>query len=159
MNELRNNNIFFLLLDLAIVTALVQVGGTISTSIGGSIAGAIWNGLLPTQLAKHVPGEYDLTLILGNINYINELPEDQHAGATTAYGNVQRILSIVGLCLSVIAFGFFLRMKPFGLTDDESHGQEPEGDDQLAENHSICKSSEENPPNSKFFFIPFSSEL
>ncbi|KAI7888322.1 major facilitator superfamily domain-containing protein [Mucor mucedo] len=135
--------------DLAMVTALVQVGGTIATSIGGSIAGAIWNALLPGQLAEHAPGEYDPALILGSIDYINNLPEAQHAGATIAYGHVQRILSIVGLCLSIIAFGFFLRMKPFGLTEEESHGQEPEGEtnEQVADSYSISKSSEESPKN------------
>lgn len=139
------------------VTALVQVGGTIATSIGGSIAGAIWNALLPGQLAEYVPGEYDPALILGSIDYINNLPEAQHAGATIAYGHVQRILSIVGLCLSIIAFGFFLRMKPFGLTEEESHGQEPEGetDEQVADNYSIRKSSEESPKNSKFSILVF----
>ncbi|KAG2234942.1 hypothetical protein INT48_005096 [Thamnidium elegans] len=103
----------------------VQVGGTIATSVGGSIAGAIWNALLPGQLADHVPGEYDPVSILGDITYIKNLPEDQHAGVVIAYGNVQRILSIVGLCLSVIAFGFFLRMKSFGLSEEESHGDAP----------------------------------
>lgn len=104
---------------------MVQVGGTIATSVGGSIAGAIWNALLPGQLADHVPGEYDPVSILGDINYIKNLPEVQHAGVVIAYGNVQRILSIVGLCLSVIAFGFFLRMKPFGLSEEESHEAAP----------------------------------
>lgn len=130
------------------VTALVQVGGTIATSIGGSIAGAIWNALLPGQLEEHVPGEYNPLLILGDITYINNLPEDQHAGTSIAYGNVQRVLSIVGLCLSIIAFGFFLRMKPFGLTENDSHdpeSSEEETNEQLADNYSINKSTEETP--------------
>lgn len=107
--------------DLAMVTALVQIGGTISTSIGGSIAGAIWNALLPGELASHVPGEYDPLLILGDINYIKSLPADQQAGMQIAYGNTQRILSIVSLCLSIIALGFFLRMKGFGLSEHDHH--------------------------------------
>lgn len=107
--------------DLAIVTALQQVGGTISTSIGSAISGALWNGLLPGQLTKHVPGEFDMARILGDITYISALPKDQHDGASVAYGNVERIMCIVSLCLAVIAFGFFLRMKPFGLSETETH--------------------------------------
>ncbi|KAI8970267.1 major facilitator superfamily domain-containing protein [Mycotypha africana] len=107
--------------DLAIITALQQIGGTIATSIGSAISGAIWNALLPGQLAAHVRGEYDAARILGDITYINSLPKEQHDGASIAYGEVQRILSIVSLCLSVLALCFFFRMKAFGLSDHDQH--------------------------------------
>ncbi|KAI8338234.1 major facilitator superfamily, partial [Chlamydoabsidia padenii] len=42
--------------DLAVVTALFQVGGTLATSIGSAIAGAIFTNLLPIQFAENVPG-------------------------------------------------------------------------------------------------------
>jgi hypothetical protein len=109
---------------------LFQIGGTISTSIGGSIAGAVWNAILPQELTKHVPGEFDLAQMMGTIDYILSRPADQRAGLNIAYGNTQRILSIISLCLSIIAFGFFLRMKPFGLSEQDSHG-----DDTAAEEH------------------------
>ncbi|CEG81513.1 hypothetical protein RMATCC62417_15707 [Rhizopus microsporus] len=105
--------------DIAIVTAMFQIGGTIATSVGSAIAGAVWNGMLPTELAKNVPGEYDLARLLGDITYINALPEDQHAGTVLSYGNVQRILSIVSLGLSVLSFVFFLGMRGFNLTEGE----------------------------------------
>jgi hypothetical protein len=111
--------------DIAIVTALFQIGGTIATSIGSSVAGAIWNNMLPTELAKHVPGEYDAASILGDINYINALPEDQYDGTVTAYGNVQRILSIASLGIAVLAFIFFLGMRGFTLSDEEDTKDEP----------------------------------
>ncbi|KAG1112397.1 hypothetical protein G6F40_006631 [Rhizopus arrhizus] len=104
--------------DIAIVTALYQIGGTIATSIGSSIAGAVWNGMLPTEFAKHVPGEYDLASLLGDITYINALPEDQHEGTVIAYANVQRILSIVSLGIAVLAFIFFLGMRGFALSEE-----------------------------------------
>lgn len=106
--------------DLAIVTALFQIGGTIATSIGSSVAGAIWNGMLPGELAKHVPGEYDASSILGDLTYINALPEDQHEGAVTAYANVQRVLSIASLGIAVLAFIFFLGMRGFNLDKDDA---------------------------------------
>lgn len=98
---------------------MFQIGGTIATSVGSAIAGAVWNGMLPTELAKNVPGEYDLARLLGDITYINALPEDQHAGTVLSYGNVQRILSIVSLGLSVLSFVFFLGMRGFNLTEGE----------------------------------------
>ncbi|KAI8137026.1 major facilitator superfamily-domain-containing protein [Fennellomyces sp. T-0311] len=104
--------------DLAIATALYQVGTTLAYSIGSAIAGAVWNSLLPQELAKLVPGEYDLASIMGDINYIAALPEEQWGPTIDAYGNVLRIFCIVGLCLSVLALVFGLLMKPFGLEED-----------------------------------------
>lgn len=135
-------------LDLAIVTALMSIGGTISTSVGGTIAGAIWNSLLPVQLASHVPGEFDASQILGNITYIRTLSPEQHNGAVIAYGEVQRILSIVALCLAVLALAFWFRMKPFGLTEHDHHDTEHElseketsPNEQVADDYSIAKTN------------------
>ncbi|KAI8330793.1 major facilitator superfamily domain-containing protein [Choanephora cucurbitarum] len=119
--------------DLAIVTALFQIGGTVASSVGSAIAGAIWNGMLPGQIATHVPGEYDPSLILGDINYINSLPTDQHDGAALAYGEVQRILSIVSVCLVLISLGFFFRMKPLGLTEEDQHTAADDNHEQFAD--------------------------
>lgn len=126
----------------------MSIGGTISTSVGGTIAGAIWNSLLPGQLASHVPGEFDASQILGNITYIHALSSEQHNGAAMAYGEVQRILSIVALCLSVVALGFWFRMKSFGLTEHDHHDvdhelSEKEGttNEQIADDYSIAKTN------------------
>lgn len=74
--------------------------------------------MLPSEFAKHVPGEYDLASLLGDITYINALPEDQHEGTVIAYANVQRILSIVSLGIAVLAFIFFLGMRGFALSEE-----------------------------------------
>ncbi|CAO3601180.1 unnamed protein product [Absidia cylindrospora] len=105
--------------DLAVVTALFQVGGTLATSIGSAIAGAIFTNLLPGQFAAHIPGEYDYATLAGNLEAIAALPPAQWQGVVTAYGNIQRIFSIVSLCFGALAFVFFLGMRSFGLTDDE----------------------------------------
>ncbi|KAI9306703.1 major facilitator superfamily domain-containing protein [Cunninghamella echinulata] len=103
--------------DLAIVTALMQVGGSICASIGSTVAGAIWNSLLPIQLAQHVPGEYDPVAILASTDYAIGLPEEQYHGVVEAYGQVQRILSITAVSFAALAFFFSLPMKSFGLED------------------------------------------
>jgi hypothetical protein len=132
------------MLDLSMVTALVQVGGTIATSVGSAIAGAIWNALLPSKLAEHVPGEYDPSQILGNLTYIDLLPQDQHDGASIAYGEVQKVLSIASLCLAAIALGFFFRMRPLALTEHDHHeeaaGKEAvDTDEQVSDDYSTKK--------------------
>lgn len=133
LNPLAQTLIFFFYIDLAIVTALFQIGGTVASSVGSAIAGAIWNGMLPGQIATHVPGEYDPSLILGDINYINSLPRDQHDGAALAYGEVQRILSIVSVCLVLISLGFFFRMKPLGLTEEDQHAAADDSHEEFAD--------------------------
>ncbi|KAI9307859.1 major facilitator superfamily domain-containing protein [Cunninghamella echinulata] len=114
--------------DLAIVTALFQIGGTLSTSIGSAIAGAIFTNMLPTEFANNIPGEYDYATLAGDITAILSLPHDQWWGVVTAYGNIQRILSIVSLCFGALAFLLFFGMRSFGLTDDEiNDGEEKTG--------------------------------
>ncbi|KAG0171043.1 hypothetical protein DFQ28_008983 [Apophysomyces sp. BC1034] len=105
--------------DLAIVTALFSVGGSIAASIGSTMAGTIWNNVLPGELMKNVPGEFDYTKIMGDIEYAISLPEDQYRGTVVAYGHVQMILSIIALAISVLTFLFTLPMKSFGLDEKE----------------------------------------
>ncbi|KAI8636729.1 major facilitator superfamily domain-containing protein [Parasitella parasitica] len=84
--------------DMAIVTAMMQVAGSIAASIGSTMAGSIWNNMLPGQITKNVPGEYDYAKIIGS-----------------TYGHVQMILSIITICIAVITFCFTIPMKTFGL--------------------------------------------
>ncbi|KAI9322636.1 major facilitator superfamily domain-containing protein [Dichotomocladium elegans] len=105
--------------DLAMATALYQVGTTLAFSIGSAIAGAVWNSWLPQELARLVPGEINYAYAIGSINYVMALPADQYAATVEAYGNILRMFCIVGLCLSVPALIFGFLMKPFGLEDDK----------------------------------------
>ncbi|KAF7727846.1 hypothetical protein EC973_006959 [Apophysomyces ossiformis] len=118
--------------DLAIVTALVQIGGSIATSIGSTLAGATWNSMLPGQIAEHVPGQYDYESIIGSVDVAISLPQEQYDGVVAAYGYIQKILSIVSLCLAALAFCFFLGMRSFGLSDDDDQYIHAEEDEKLA---------------------------
>lgn len=102
------------------VTALYQVGTTLAYSIGSAIGGAVYNNMLPTELAKHVPGQYDAASALGDIYYVMALPEEQFQGAITAYGNVQQVFAIIGLCLGVLAAFFACFLRNFGLSDEKA---------------------------------------
>lgn len=109
--------------DMAIATAMMQVGGSIAASIGSTMAGTIWNNMLPGQLAQHVPGEYDYAKIVGSTVYATNLPEAQYNGVVTAYGYIQKVLNIISICVAVLTFCFTIPMKSFGL---ESHNKEGE---------------------------------
>ncbi|KAI7864362.1 major facilitator superfamily domain-containing protein [Spinellus fusiger] len=104
--------------DLAIVTALFQVGGSIAISIGSTIAGALWNSMLPQKLAEYVPGDYSYLDIIGSIDYVLALPEEQYRGVVKAYGEVQKTISIIALGITVLCFFFAAPMQSFGLDEN-----------------------------------------
>ncbi|KAI8645079.1 major facilitator superfamily domain-containing protein [Parasitella parasitica] len=101
--------------DMAIATAMMQVGGSIAASIGSTVAGTIWNNMIPSRLAKYVPGTYDYAKIVGSIPYAIALPTEQYNGVVEAYGSIQKILSIIAICIAVLTFCFTIPMKSFGL--------------------------------------------
>ncbi|OBZ88275.1 Siderophore iron transporter mirC [Choanephora cucurbitarum] len=110
--------------DMAVATAMMQVGGSIAASIGSTMAGTIWNNMLPGQIAQHVPGEYNYAKIVGDVTYAQNLPEEQWAGVVHAYGYIQKILSIIALCVAFVTFCFTIPMKSFGLESYGSAGSE-----------------------------------
>ncbi|EIE87916.1 hypothetical protein RO3G_12627 [Rhizopus delemar RA 99-880] len=125
--------------DMAIVTAMMQVGGSIAASIGSTMSGAIWNSMLPGQMAKYVPGEYDYAKIVGSTTYAISLPEDQYNGVVKAYGHVQMVLSIIAICIAVLTFCFTVPMKSFGLGDRPEQGQETDEPSESGEFSAIQK--------------------
>ncbi|KAI9492606.1 major facilitator superfamily domain-containing protein [Zychaea mexicana] len=102
--------------DLAMVTALYQLGGSIAASIGSTMSGAIWNNMLPQELARHAP-DVDILKVIGSVEYAQNLPDEQHSGVVLAYAETQRVLNIIALCVSVLTFAFTLPMKSFGLSE------------------------------------------
>lgn len=110
--------------DMAIATAMMQVGGAIAASIGSTMAGTIWNNMLPGQITKYVPGEYDYAKIIGSTAYATTLPDDQWRGVVDAYGHIQMILSIIAMCIAVLTFCFTIPMKSFGLESYDEKAEE-----------------------------------
>ena len=98
------------------VTALYQLGGSIAASIGSTMAGSIWNNMLPKELAKHAP-DVDALKVIGSVTYAQNLPDEQHAGVVLAYAETQRVLNIIAICVSILTFAFTLPMKTFGLSE------------------------------------------
>ncbi|KAG0175764.1 hypothetical protein DFQ28_008263 [Apophysomyces sp. BC1034] len=109
--------------DLAIVTALLQVGQSIATSIGSAIGGSIWNSLIPAALQRHVPGHYDYLKIVKSIPYTKSLPKEQLDGVIAAYGEVMNTLSIVMVCIAVLPLLVSFPIKSFGFKEEEEEDQ------------------------------------
>ncbi|KAI8646114.1 major facilitator superfamily domain-containing protein [Parasitella parasitica] len=121
--------------DMAIATAMMQVGGSIAASIGSTMAGTIWNNMLPGEIAKNVPGEYDYAQIVGSAIYASQLPEPQWEGVVTAYGHIQMVLSIISMCIAVLTFCFTIPMKTFGLENYNEDEQQEKDQVTLAESN------------------------
>ncbi|KAF7721716.1 hypothetical protein EC973_004278 [Apophysomyces ossiformis] len=105
--------------DLSIVTALYQMGGSLGSAIGSTMAGAVWNAMLLGHMEKYVPGDYNYEKIVRDIDYAINLPVEQYNGVVTAYGEVQRVLSIISVCVASLTFFFSLPIRSFGLDESE----------------------------------------
>ncbi|KAI9474850.1 major facilitator superfamily domain-containing protein [Zychaea mexicana] len=112
--------------DLAMITAFYQIGQSITSSVGSTIAGAIWNQLLPQEFEKHIPGEFNTKEILASITYAQSLPDDQYAGLQEAYGNVQRKQTIIHLCMAILTLFLTFPMKSFGLRNSKRFEEDPD---------------------------------
>lgn len=106
------------------ITSLYQVGQSIASSVGSTIAGAIWNQMLPQEFAKWIPGEYDARKIMSSIPYAQSLPDDQYKGLQIAYGRVQRTQTIIHLCMAILTFFLTVPMKSFGLRDRKGSNEQ-----------------------------------
>ncbi|KAI8333506.1 major facilitator superfamily domain-containing protein [Choanephora cucurbitarum] len=122
--------------DMAVATAMMQVGGSMAASIGSTMAGTIWNNMLPGQIAQHVPGEYNYAKIVGDVTYAQNLPQEQWVGVVHAYGYIQKILSIIALCVAFITFCFTIPMKSFGLESYQEGSAGSEHSDSLQKKES-----------------------
>ncbi|KAG0340364.1 hypothetical protein BG004_006459 [Podila humilis] len=102
--------------DYAMAVSVNLMLTSILGSIASSITGAIWTQVLPQRLRYHVVGEFDLEKVMNNALYIKTVPEPQHGQIVDAYGDAQKILSIISACMVVIAGAFTLMMKPVDLS-------------------------------------------
>ncbi|KAF7721895.1 hypothetical protein EC973_003963 [Apophysomyces ossiformis] len=109
--------------DLAIVTSLFQVAGSLGGSFGSTMAGAIWNAMLPAKFEKYVPGEYDYYKIVQSLEYALALPEDQYQGVVKSYGEVQKTLSIIAVCMSFVTLLLSTPLQTFGLVEEDVNVQ------------------------------------
>ncbi|KAF1807557.1 major facilitator superfamily domain-containing protein [Mucor lusitanicus] len=132
--------------DVAIATAMMQVGGSIAASIGSTTAGTIWNNMIPSRLAKYVPGDYDYAKIVGSIPYAISLPTEQYNGVVEAYSSIQKILSIIAICIAVLTFCFTIPMKSFGLESYDADKNQNDGDNDSAGSDQASSSSDIEKP-------------
>jgi SIT family siderophore-iron:H+ symporter-like MFS transporter len=125
--------------NMATVTALVYVLYRIGAAVGNAVSGAIWTQMLPGKIAEHL-GEFN-NASLANFAYsspysfILEYPwgTPERQAVVESYRYIQRLETVVALCLCslLVFFAFFLRDPP--LTDQQAHNDLDE--DQMVYKH------------------------
>ncbi|KAF9920054.1 hypothetical protein FBU30_010215 [Linnemannia zychae] len=104
--------------DYAMAISVNLMMGSIIGSIGSTIAGSVWTQVLPQRLKHHVTGEYDELMAMNNAEYVKGLSEPTYSQVISAYGDAQKILSIISASLVVISGLFTLMMKKVDLSLD-----------------------------------------
>lgn len=91
---------------VAVIMAVLDLFGSIGTTIGYTVAAAIWTGTFRKNLIKYTPPGTPIDLIYGDMysqmGYRVGTPE--RTGIQRAYGDSQRIMLITSCCLLVGAF-------------------------------------------------------
>lgn len=95
-----------------------------AASIGTTIAGSVWNSVLPGLFKKYVPGNYEYTKIVQSISYALTLPEDQHYGVVLAYDDAMRLLGTIAVCVGALSFLASIPLKGFLLVNANVHESE-----------------------------------
>ncbi|KAI5297007.1 hypothetical protein KEM55_005286 [Ascosphaera atra] len=94
--------------DVATVLAFQHVFGSIGSAMGSTISGAIWTNILPGKLVKYLPASAKdkATTFFGDYTQVLNYPKGSaiRNGVIHAYGDVQRILCITGVCFVPLIF-------------------------------------------------------
>ncbi|EGG02225.1 uncharacterized protein MELLADRAFT_38673, partial [Melampsora larici-populina 98AG31] len=87
--------------DVGIATAVFLTVTQIGGAIGSSMAGAVWNSILPFELRKRLPlEEHDrIDRIVGDLDYILSFPDGSpiRESINSSYVEAQRMLNILAL--------------------------------------------------------------
>ncbi|KAF4970582.1 hypothetical protein FZEAL_10002 [Fusarium zealandicum] len=111
--------------QLAIMTGLYLALYSIGSSLGNSVSGAIWTQVLPSQLTKNLAGinetlaayAYEQPL-LAIMEWDVGTPE--RTAMINSYRDVQRFLTITGICLCVPLIGFAMCLRNPKLNDNQN---------------------------------------
>ncbi|KAL2151149.1 hypothetical protein VTH82DRAFT_6247 [Thermothelomyces myriococcoides] len=106
---------------ITVVLAVEAMFSSVGGAIGSTVAGAIWNGVFPKELAKHLPPESqgNLTAIVGSLDKQLSYPigSPTRTAIQRAYGDAQRIMIIASTVVQVISVASVLVWKDFRVKD------------------------------------------
>lgn len=92
---------------VAVIFAVLDLFGSIGSTVGYTVASAIWTGTFKKNIAKYTPAGTPVDQIYGDIYSQLGYPvgSPERIGIQRAYGDSQRIMLITSVCLLVGALG------------------------------------------------------
>lgn len=94
--------------DIPAILAMEGMVAAMGSSIGSTIAAAMWTGIFPEKLALYLPADAqsNLTDIYGSITVQTSYPvgSDTRNAINTAYGETQRLMLIAATCMYSITW-------------------------------------------------------
>ncbi|TDZ16490.1 MFS siderochrome iron transporter 1 [Colletotrichum orbiculare MAFF 240422] len=92
---------------VAVIMAVLDLFGSIGSTVGYTVATAIWTGTFRKNIAKHTPAGTPVDLIYADVTQQLAYPvgSPERIGIQQAYGDSQRIMLITSVCLLVGALG------------------------------------------------------
>ncbi|TBU41144.1 MFS general substrate transporter [Dichomitus squalens] len=114
--------------DVAMVIAIVLLWTEIGAGVGGSIAGAIWSGLMPDRLRQYLPNlsQEERDVLFGDITAVRERTMDDpvRQGVISAYSDTMKIMLILATALSFIPLILSIFMPNWYLGDQQNAVEE-----------------------------------
>ncbi|KAI1784015.1 MFS general substrate transporter [Ganoderma leucocontextum] len=114
--------------DVAMVIAIVLLWTEIGAGVGGSIAGAIWSGIMPEKLGEYLPGlsQEERDVLFGDITAVRARPMDDpvRLGVIGAYSDTMKVMLILAMVLSVIPLVLSVFMPNWYLGDQQNAVEE-----------------------------------
>lgn len=99
---------------VAIVTGLYLATYNIGSALGNTVSGAIWQHILPSELLRQLHSSALTAEVYANpFAFATKYPvgTPEREGVILAYRHVQRLLCVVGICLTVLLVGFSLIIR------------------------------------------------
>ncbi|KAG0266234.1 hypothetical protein BG011_002931 [Mortierella polycephala] len=106
--------------DIAAVIGVSQILVSFGSALGNAMAGGLWTQYLPTRLKLHITGEYDESLAMNDpLEYISNLDPVMKSQLIEAYGDAQKLMSIICCCVAILACLCAALLKHVNLYQDQ----------------------------------------
>jgi SIT family siderophore-iron:H+ symporter-like MFS transporter len=109
--------------DVAIVTGIYLATYNIGSALGNTVSGAMWNQMIPKQLARQLGDASLAAVVYGDpFTFAAKYPVGtvERVAVMEAYRHVQKLLCIAGICLAVLLVFFSLVIRDPKLGKEQS---------------------------------------
>ncbi|KAF9104464.1 hypothetical protein BGX29_001834 [Mortierella sp. GBA35] len=133
--------------DIAVLIGVTQILGSFGSAFGAALAGGVWTQYLPGRLTKYVTGPYDEFQTMNTPTYVAKLEPTTKAQVIHAYGDAQKLMSILSVSLAVFACLSAALMQHVDLTMDQFADpvEAVEGKEEIVDEHKVNNTYNEKP--------------